>query len=398
MKILFAGGGTAGHLFPIIAVARELKKKQTGKDISFFYLGPKDDFAQELLSPEGIKVHIISGGKIRRYFNFVSFFQNAVDLIFKVPLGFLQALYYVFVISPDLIFSKGGYGSLPTVVSGWLLLTPVFLHESDVVPGLANRILSRFCLEIFVSFPLGKTEYFKPHKMISVGNPIRSEVLEGEIGAAKEVLNLKGDRPVILVLGGSQGSERINDVIMDILPDLLTNFELIHQVGAKNIKEIEAEAKIILSLNTQASEASAESKKRFISSNAAEELKERYHIYPFLSENELKTALQAARLIVSRAGSGTIFELAALGKPSLLVPLPESAQNHQLKNAYAFAENGACLVLEEANLTPHFFLERIKYLFDNPEKLELMSKNARTFAKPLSAKIIAGYIVEYLSQ
>lgn len=376
MKILFTGGGTAGHIFPIIAVAREFKKKNSGNQVELFYLGPRDEFSQDLLSREGIRVNFILAGKIRRYFSPKSVLQNIFDILVKVPAGFLHALYYVFIISPDLIFSKGGYGSLPSVLAGWLLLTPVFLHESDVAPGLANRLLSRFSVEVFVSFPVEKTGYFPSEKMICVGNPIRKEILEGKNKKAENTLKLKGGRSVILVLGGSQGSERINDTILAVLPNLLSDFEIIHQVGTKNFAQVAAEVKIV----------------------AEEKLRQYYHIFPFLGEEELKQAYGASSLVVARAGSGTIFEIATQRKPSLLIPLPEAAQNHQLKNAYAYAENGACQVLEEANLTSRFFLERIKYLLSSPDKLKQMAEGASSFAKPSSAKIIAAYLEEYLSQ
>lgn len=375
MKILFTGGGTAGHIFPIIALSREIKKINPQENFQFFYVGPKDDFGKTLLSQEGIILKTIFAGKIRRYLNFKSFFQNIFDVLFKVPVGFFQALYYNFVISPDLIFSKGGYGSLPVVLSGWLLLTPIFLHESDITPGLANRWLSKFSLEIFVSFPVEKTGYFSPKKMLSVGNPVRSEILKGEKGKAKELFKLE-ERPTILVLGGSQGSQRINDILLLILPELLLNFELIHQVGQKNFKGIEAEAKTV----------------------ADAELLKHYHPFPFLDEEKLKLAFAAADMVISRAGSGSIFEISALGKPSILIPLKESAQNHQVKNAYTYSKNGASLVIEEANLSPHFFLERLRSLFSNPKKLKEMGEQALAFSKPQAAKIIAEYIVEYLSQ
>ncbi len=375
MKILFSGGGTAGHIFPIIALSREIKKINPQENFQFFYIGPKDNFGETLLSQEGITVKTIFAGKLRRYLSFKSFFQNIFDILFKVPVGLFQALYYNFIISPVLIFSKGGYGSLPVVLSGWLLLTPIFLHESDSTPGLTNRWLSKFSLEIFVSFPVEKTGYFSPKKMLSVGNPIRSEILKGEKGKAKELFKLE-DKPTVLVLGGSQGSQRINDILLLILPELLMNFELIHQVGQKNFKGIEAEAKTV----------------------ANAELLKHYHPFPFLDEEKLKLAFAAADMVVSRAGSGSIFEISALGKPSILIPLKESAQNHQIKNAYTYAKNGASLVIEETNLSPHFFLERLRYLFSSPEKLKEMGEQARAFSKPQAAKIIAEYIVEYLSQ
>jgi len=222
MKILFTGGGTAGHIFPIIAIARRIRKIYKGKkEPRFFYIGPKDDFAQELLSREGIEVKEIWAGKIRRYLNPKSMFLNIFDIFVKAPIGFFQAFFYIFFLSPDLIFSKGGYGSLPAVFSGWLMLVPIFIHESDITPGLANRISSKLALEIFVSFPSEQTEYFPKKKMISVGNPIRTEILGGDKEKAKEIFQLNGEKSLILVLGGSQGSQRINDLILDILPQIL---------------------------------------------------------------------------------------------------------------------------------------------------------------------------------
>ena len=160
------------------------------------------------------------------------------------------------------------------------------------------------------------------------------------------------------------------------MPEILQNFEVIHQVGFKNLKEIEAEVKAIIQINLQ----------------------KYYHLFSFLTEEELKEAYAAADLIVSRAGSGSIFEISAVGKPSILIPLPKAAQNHQVKNAYVYAESGSCLVIEEVNLKPHFFLERLKYLFSESDKLKEMAESAGVFSRPQAGKIIARYLVEYLNQ
>lgn len=375
MKIVFCGGGTAGHIFPIVAIIREIKKQNIIKDVKLFYIGPKDDFVEKILSKEGVKINKILAGKIRRYFGLKSLFMNFIDIFFKTPIGFLQSLFYIFFIFPDAIFSKGGYGSFPVVFSGWLLLVPVFLHESDTVPGLVNRLMSNFAVDIFISFPIEKSNYFKRKRVISVGNPIRTEILNGKKEEAKKFFKLT-DKPVILVLGGSQGSQRINDVILTILPNLLSNFELIHQTGIKNFKEIENEAKLI----------------------TTEEIIKFYHPYPFIEEETLKQAYAAADLIISRSGSGTIFEIASVKKPSILIPLPESAQKHQVQNAYAFAQTGAALVIEEDNLTPNFLLDRIKYLLSRKDRIKKMQESAALFAKPQAAKIITEYILEYLKQ
>lgn len=374
MKIIFTGGGTGGHIFPIIAIAREIKRLSAGRNLALFYLGPKDPFAKKLLLKEGIKVRFILSGKLRRYLTLISFFQNIFDIFFKIPFGILQSLFYIFFFNPDLIFSKGGYGSVPVIIAAKLLLVPVFLHESDSVPGMANRFLANFSLEIFVSF--ANTPYFPKRKMILVGNPIRTDLIETNIHEAQAFFNLSGEKPVVLILGGSQGAQRINDRILEILPEFLKDFELIHQCGEKNFQQVKKEAEVMINLKTA----------KF------------YHLFPFLNEEELKKAYAVSDLIVSRAGSGSIFEIAAVGKPSMLIPLPESAQGHQIKNAYIFAQRGATIVLEEENFTARFFLERIRYLFDNPQLMERMGLAAKNFSRPRAARIIAEYIYEYLNQ
>jgi UDP-N-acetylglucosamine--N-acetylmuramyl-(pentapeptide) pyrophosphoryl-undecaprenol N-acetylglucosamine transferase len=376
MKILFTGGGTGGHVIPIIAVARETRRLYPGEDLQFFYVGPKDDFGSILLSQEEVKVKHVLAGKVRRYIGFQGLFLNLIDVCFKIPIGIIQSFFYLFFLSPDVIFSKGGFGSIPGVIAGKILLAPVFLHESDITPGLANRFLSKFALEILVSFPVSKTEYFSTKKMVSVGNPIRKEVLMGSRERAKKFFELKSQKPVILVLGGSQGAQRINDKILNTLPQLLNNFEIIHQCGDSNFKQVQAESRVVIN----------------------KEMEESYHLFPFLKEPELALAYAAADFVVSRAGSGIIFEIAAAGKPSILIPLPEAAQNHQVKNAYAYAEEGASVVVEEENFTSRFFLEKLKYLFERPAELERMAKAAKEFSRPEAAKEVADRLMNYLKQ
>jgi len=371
MKILFTGGGSGGHVFPIIAVAREIKRMMP-QETKLYYLGPKDDWVGIYLSQEEIEINEIFSGKIRRYFTPRAIALNILDL-FRVVIGFFQSLFVIFRINPDLVFSKGGYGSLPTVFAAKILGVPIFMHESDISPGLVNRITSKLALEIFVAFE--KTEYFKPEKMIPVGNPIRREVFSGgsEQGG-KELLGLIGGKPVVFIIGGSQGAQRINDLVFLILPDMLKEFEIIHQCGTRNFQNVANESLVV----------------------AKGDFRKYYHIFPFLRENELREAYFNADIIVSRAGSGAIFTIAALGKPSILIPLPESAQNHQVKNAYIFAEKGAGLSLEQENLTPQFFLEKLRLLSSDSTETQKMKAATKEFARPMAAKVIARYLLEYL--
>jgi len=388
MKILFTGGGTGGHVFPIVAIIREIrriypvKSSEAGispeaklfnrvnpkKDLEFYYLGPKDDFSLILLSQEDLIIKTIISGKIRRYFSW----QNFVDILFKIPFGVIQSFFFLLEIKPDLVFSKGGSGSIAVTYSARLLRIPVFLHESDVVPGLSNQTTAKWAKKIFISFP--KTEYFDPKKTTLTGNPIRKEILDGDKKTAAEIFNLTLSKPIFLIMGGSQGAETINDFILRILNDLLKDYEIIHVAGSQNVEEITAEAQIIEDKN----------------------LDGYYHPVGFLDEEKIKHAYKAADLIISRSGSGSIFEIAAVGRPSILIPLPSAAADHQSKNAYAYAQTGASMVIEQENLIPNFFIENIQLLFLHPEKLEEMKQAALAFAKPLAARAIAREILEFL--
>lgn len=368
MKILFTGGGTGGHVYPIVAIVREIRRIYPKKDLEFYYVGPKDEYSQILLSQEDLKIKTIVSGKVRRYFSL----QNFIDILFKIPFGIIQSFFLLLTLRPDLVFSKGGSGSISVTISARLLKIPVFLHESDTVPGLSNQKTAKWAKKIFTSFP--KTEYFDPEKVTVTGNPIRKELLDGDKQTAAEIFNLTLSKPIFLIMGGSQGAETINDFVLLVLNNLLKDYEIIHITGPENIKEEAAEAQVI----------------------EDQTLERYYHPFGFLDEQKLKHAYKAADFIISRSGSGSIFEIAAVGKPSILIPLPSAAGDHQSKNAYIYSETGAAMVIEQENLTPNFFLENIQLLFLHPEKLQQMSESALAFAKPLAARAIAREILEFL--
>jgi len=369
MKIVFTGGGTAGHIFPILAVVREIKRLSSDPKIKLHYIGPADSMSLFLLKQENVAVHSIVAGKIRHYFAF----ENFVDVLFKIPFGFLQSFFMLLFTRPKLVFSKGGTGSAPVVTAAHMLGIPIFIHESDTVPGKSNRLAYPWAKKVFTSF--AKTAYFDLNKTLVTGNPILKEVMEGNKESAKQMFNVTLQRPVILFWGGSQGAEAINDFVLNILPALLQSYEIIHICGKKNHQRVQEEADVIVTKETEPF----------------------YHLWEFLDENPLKNALAVADFVVSRAGSGSIFEIAACGKASILIPLPSSANNHQSKNAYEYAITGAAIVVEQENLNPNFFLEKINYLFTSPKEMEAMQQAALKFAKPLAAKAIAREILEYLN-
>ena len=379
LRLLLTGGGSGGHTFPLIAVSRELKRMALAQNIELqlIYLGP-NDFTLPYIQKEGIAIKTISAGKFRREFSW----QNFLD-IFKTMAGIFQALFYVYILMPDLIFSKGGYGSFPVTFWGIIFFIPTYTHESDFVPGLANRLIRRFCKKIFISFE-GTKQYFPLKKTILIGNPIRENLFTEKINpeATKKLLELSS-KPVLTIIGGSQGSKHINDLILDILPKIIDQLEIIHQVGNNNFQEVEKETEVV-----------------FQEIIKDDQNKQYYHPIPFFEEsqipniNSLKDILVISDLIIARAGSGLIFEIAASGKPSIIIPLPWASQDHQKKNAYEYAKTGAAIVIEENNLKPNIFSDLILQTLNDPKKLALMSQAALSFAKPKAAEQIAQYLLQ----
>jgi len=368
MRILFTGGGTGGHVFPIIAIARQFKTFYNQEEpLEMFFLGA-GGFSKDLLESEGIRSSIILAGKLRRYFSL----KTILDLI-QMPLGFIQAFWHLYIWMPDVIFSKGGYGSLPVVLISWLFRIPILAHESDAVPGLANRISAKLATRIAISFQEVE-KYFSGDKTALVGNPVRVDFIQicasknpGDKVQVKNIFQINSQKPVIFILGGSQGSQAINEMAFEVLPQLLEKYEIIHQVGPKNYKEI---------------------KKKL------QPLPGNYHLFSFLEESQMAGAYLISDLIISRAGAGSIFEITACGKPSILIPLPNSASDHQRANAFSCARAGAVSVLEQTNLTPNLFLNEINKIIANPEALEKMAANARNFSKIQAAQVLAEALVE----
>jgi UDP-N-acetylglucosamine--N-acetylmuramyl-(pentapeptide) pyrophosphoryl-undecaprenol N-acetylglucosamine transferase len=367
MRILLTGGGTGGHTTPLIAVVREIKKIsiEKGQPIpEFLYLGP-NGFSKELLEKENIKTKIVLAGKLRRYFSFLNFLDSI-----KLPIGVIQAIWHIFVFMPDVVFSKGGYGSVPGVLASRFFHIPVILHESDTIPGIANKFLSGFANRIAISFAMS-TKFFPQNKTALTGNPIRENIARGTIELAKSAFGLNSNKPVIFIFGGSQGAQPINELILQILPDFLEKYELIWQTGITNYEEIIKKTKEIL-----------------------KPMPDNCHIAAFMDENLISGAFAASTLVVSRAGASNIFEIAACAKPSILIPLPNSASDHQRENAFEYAKTGGAIVIEQTNLTPHLFLNEISKLMENSELLQKMAADAKSFAMPDASRKIAEEILK----
>lgn len=362
-----AGGGTGGHFFPLIALAREIRviaEKNLIVDLDLYYLGALDQEKSQTLKKEGLIEIKVLTGKWRRYFSL----ENFLD-IFKFFLGILQSLWHFFVIMPDVVFSKGGYGALPAVIGAVIFRIPLMVHESDAIPGKVNQWSARFADKVGVAFA-GAADFFPKEKTALVGIPLRKKLLSGSPVSAKENLNITSGLPVLGFVGGSQGAQKINDALLGILKELAGEFEIIHQCGEKNLSDVKSEAEVILN----------------------PDLKNHYHLFGFMNEEEIRDFYAAADLIISRASS-SIMEIAASGKPSILIPLSGAAQDHQRKNAYEYSRVGACLIVEETNLTPHVLLRDITKLISDKEKIKQMSDAAKNFARLDSAEIIAREIL-----
>ena len=326
-RIVLTGGGTAGHVMPNLALIPELQR--LGWEIH--YIGSRDGIEKELLSGTGLPYYAIATGKLRRYLSLKNFTDP-----FRVLGGLYQSFRLLKKIRPRLVFAKGGFVSVPVVIAAWLNKIPVILHESDITPGLANRICLPFASLVCVSFP-ETLKYLPPGKTVLTGNPIRKFLLSGSRAEGLALCGFAPDRPVLLVIGGSLGAARINSLIRAILPHLIKDFQVIHVCGRGRL-------------------------------DPALEKTGGYRQFEFIGP-ELPHILAAADLCVSRAGANFLFELLALKKPALLIPLPKTAsRGDQILNARSFAAQGFSMVLPEEEATEESLLERIHQLYRNRQE------------------------------
>lgn len=368
MRILFTGGGTGGHVFPIIAIIRELKRiaeEERILDLELYMMSP-DDFGKELFAEEGALILRVPSGKLRRYFSL----KNITDP-FKIAIGFVRAAWNLFLILPDVVFSKGGYAALPAVLAAIVFRIPLIIHESDAAPGRVNRFAARFAKRIGIAFA-NASRYFPKENTALVGVPIRKRILGGDRASAKERLGIFSHLPVVGVIGASQGAQKINDALLGTLKELTEEFEVVHQTGAANFEDVKGEGSVILEFSR----------------------KERYHPFGFLNEFQVRDFYGACDLIVSRAGASSIYEIAAWGKASILIPLSHAAQDHQRENAYEYASAGAAQILEEGNLAPHILYSEIKKLMTEPDKRKKMGEAAERFSRIDSAEVVAREILK----
>lgn len=372
MRIVLTGGGTGGHFYPLIAVAEAMRDIVLEDKLiapELFYIGPSV-LDYEALDEQGIEWRRSSAGKMRRYLSI----RNVFDMV-KVIIGVVQATIQLYLLYPDVVFSKGGYASFPTTVAARILNIPVIVHESDARPGRANEITARWAVAVATSYP-GAAAFFKKtlsEKIALVGNPIRKTLFKPAREGAHEYLGLASDVPTIFILGGSQGAQAINSVVISALPDLLMNYQIIHQTGKDNLDEVRNIASVVLKDHPH---------------------KDRYQAFGFLNTLAMRMASGVAHLVVARAGTGTIFEIAAWSVPSILIPIPEEVSHDQTSNAFAYARDGAAVVLKQKNLTENLFEAEVHRILQNPDVHASMREAAAAFAKPDAARKLARLVLD----
>ena len=324
--IVLTGGGTAGHVTPNIALIPRLQ--ELGYKIS--YIGSYEGIEKKLIEELGIPYYGISSGKLRRYFDLKNFSDP-----FRVLKGFSQARKILKDLKPDVVFSKGGFVTVPVVIAAKRLKIPALIHESDMTPGLANKICIPSATKVCCNFP-ETVKSLPADKAVLTGTPIRQELLSGNADAGRKFCGFTADKPVIMVIGGSLGAASVNDNVRKILPELLKDFQVIHLCGKD---------KLDASLNGT----------------------EGYVQFEYIKD-ELPDLFAAADLIISRAGANAICEISALAKPNILIPLSANAsRGDQILNARSFERQGFSMVLEEEEITESTLLNAIRELYQNRE-------------------------------
>lgn len=346
MKIAIVSGGTGGHIYPGIALAQEIKRRDPGASILF--IGSEEGLENELIPREKYPVKLIKSRALLRKFSY-----KAVSAPFVSAIGFFQSIWILKFFSPKFLVSTGGYASLPVVLAARLLRIPVLLHEQNVLPGAVNRISQRFAKRIFLSF----YESLKYMKGEVVGNPVRREIIEAERERARKNLSLSSDQKVVLVMGGSQGSKKINETVLSSLDRLPSDLKILHIIGNRDFGWVN----------------------RYLEGKKMQN----YQALPYL--HAMADALAACDLVVSRAGATAIAEFLVRGLPMVLVPFPYAADDHQRLNAEAIAQKGGALMVEDSDLTPEKF---ISILADSSLNYGKMKKAAKKLAKPNAAERI----------
>jgi len=372
MKVVLVGGGSGGHFYPLIAVAEALEDIAREKKLiepKLFYIGP-EPFDQATLLEHEIAYHSSPAGKVRRYPSI----RNVLDVL-KTGIGIIRSISQLFKLYPDVIFSTGGFAAFPTLFAARILSIPTIIYDADAAPGRVSLWSAKFARFIALAHPTAAENFPKQFlgKTARTGHPIRKEIESTAKEGGHEFLKLDKSVPTIFIMGGSAGAQAINEVVLDALPTLVEKYNVVHQTGAANLPEMSQVAKVVLRDSRNA---------------------DRYRPFGLLNALALRMTAGIASLIVSRAGSGTIFEIASWGIPSILVPIPTEISHDQTENAFSYSRTGAATVLEQRNLTPHLLVAEIERTMNDATLRQSMSTAARQFSRPQAAHKIAQAIID----
>lgn len=356
------GGGSGGHFYPLIATAEALRSADAKIDL--YYMGP-NRFDAEALSALSIRFVHCPAGKTRRY----SSIQNFFDIFLNLA-GLLVAIIKLYIIYPDVVFSKGGFTSVPVVIAARILLIPIVIHESDSVLGRSTKLAAPLAEQITVAYN-DVLAVLPPEKTQLVGIPIRRAIKQ-TVPDPFTPLGIPSDKPLLLVTGGSLGAERLNAVVMNALTDLLPHYRIFHQVGEAHVASSTALIKELLHDSPLLSD---------------------YYVLGSVPAPTMANLYTAASVVITRAGSTTLFEIALHHKPSIVIPIPETISHDQRSNAYAYARSGAAVVLEEHNLTPHVLTQEINLILSNRDTYLAMTEATKAFAIEDAAEKIAAILV-----
>jgi len=380
MRVLVSGGGSGGHIYPALAVATQLQKEYQAE---ILYLGSDDGLENELAPKAGFPIAIVKAGKLRRYVSW-----RTITGVARVPVGMAQAVGIVRKFRPHAAFTSGGYVAVPAGLAAWLNGVPLLMHQQDVPANLSNRLIAPLATRISVAFA-DSLAYFPARKTLQLGNPMRRAMLDMREVSPQQARSILGgainwdgminrpsiEVPLLLVTGGSQGARHLNQVVCHALPDLLPHCQVL-QISGKGLfdETRELAERIMADLN--------------------EEVKQRYRLVPYM-DAEMPAALQASDLVLCRSGASTLSELALLGKPSILVPLPPAiGSSPQEANAEMFHRRNAAEVIRDEDLKSQILVERVISILTSSTLLTSMAEAARALAKPQATQEIAAEVIK----
>ncbi len=369
MRVLVSGGGTGGHIYPALAVAMQLREEYQAE---ILFLGSDDGLETEIVPAAGFRLATIKAGKLRRYISW-----ETITGVMRVPVGMVEAINLVGQFRPGVAFTSGGYVAVPAGLAARFERVPLLMHQQDVPPNLSNRLVAPLATRISVAFADSLT-YFPARKTLQLGNPLRQAMLDVRQTPpqeARRALGFERQEPLLLVTGGSQGARHLNQTVGKALPDLLAHCQVLQISGNALYNETRELCESALAAQDEV-------------------VRRRYRLVAYLNE-EMPLALQAADLVLCRSGASTLSELAALGKPSILVPLPPAiGSSPQEANAEMFGRNQAARVMKDGDLKPQVLVENVTSILASSTLLEAMSNAASSFAKPQATQEIAAEIVK----